>query len=104
MAITNPQAIQFTNASVRPMAEKVRALKSEIDAVMVDWFGGISALIPNDNGELLEDGRAAEGVSRLDGDDIVGFITVIQALQTSLNTAGYADRIAKPCVRPLQAS
>lgn len=104
MAITNPQAITFTNEQIRPMAEKLRNMKAEIDAIMVQWFGGVNAIIPNDNAEALEDGREAEGVSRLDGDDIVGLITVIQATQTTLNNAGYADRISKPCVRPLRAN
>lgn len=104
MAITNPQAIRFANEQVRPLAEKLRALKAEIDSMMVDWFGGVNAIIPNDNNELLEDGREAEGVSRLDGDDIVGLIIVAQGVQSTLNTAGYADRIAKPCVRPLDAN
>jgi hypothetical protein len=104
MAITNPQAIRFSNEQIRPMAEKIRGMKAEIDALMVDWFGGTNALFPNDNAEMVEDGREAEGVSRLDGEDIVGLVTVISDLQTRLNQAGYADRIAKPCVRPLRAS
>lgn len=102
MAITNAQAIAFANEQVRPMAEKVRNLKAEIDALMVTWFGGVNNLFPNDNAEAVEDGREAEGVSRLDGEDIVGFVTVIADLQTRLNQAGYADRVAKPCVRPLR--
>lgn len=104
MAITNTQAIKFSNEQVRPLAEKVRGLKAEIDAAMVEWFGGINALFPNDNAEIVEDGRTAEGVSVLDGEDVVGFVNVIAALQTSLNTAGYADRISKPCVRPLRVN
>jgi hypothetical protein len=104
MAITDPQAIKFSNEQIRPMAEKLRALKAEIDATMVTWFNGMNSLIPNSNDEMLEDGREAEGVSRLDGDDIAGLIIVVQALQAELNTAGYADRISKPCVRPLSAT
>ena len=102
MAITDPRALKFTNESVRPMAEKLRGLKAEIDALMVDWFGGTNSLIPNADDELLEDGREREGVSRLDGDDIVGFVTVVSTLQNTLGQAGFADRIAKPCVRPLK--
>ena len=102
MAITNPEAIKFTNEQIRPMSERLRAIKVEIDSMMVDWFAGMNALIPNDVNEALEDGREAEGISRLNGDDIVGLIIVAQAIQTQLNTAGYADRIAKPCVRPVR--
>lgn len=101
MAIDNPQAVKFVNESVRPKAERLRAIKAEIDAMMVDWFGGVNAMFPNDS-TPVEDGREAEGVSRLTGEDVVGFIVVAQAVQTALNQAGVADRIAKPCVRPLR--
>ena len=104
MAITNPEAIKFTNEQIRPMAERLRAIKVEIDSMMVDWFNGMNALIPNDVNEALEDGREADGVSRLNGDDIVGLIIVVQGIQATLNTAGYTDRIAKPTVRPLRVN
>jgi hypothetical protein len=50
----------------------------------------------------LADKREAEGISRLSGEDVVGLIVVVHAIQGLLDTAGYADRIAKPCVRPLK--
>lgn len=102
MAITDPRAIKFVNEQVRPMAEELRALKARVDAFMVDWFTEISTLIPNDSEEQLEDGREAQGVSRLNGEDINGLATVVQSIQSLLETAGYEARIAKPCVRPLQ--
>lgn len=103
MAITNPQASKFANEQVRPQAERIRALKAEIDAMMVQWFGGMAELIPDSAQESLEDGREAQGVSRLTGADIRSFIVVAQALQTTLDTAGYAGVISKPTVRPMRA-
>ena len=35
MAITNAEVIEYTNATVRTMAEKLRALKYEIDAALI---------------------------------------------------------------------
>jgi hypothetical protein len=99
--ITNPQAVRFVNEQVRPMAETLRALKVELDAMMVQWFAGTNALVANDK-SALADKREAEGISRLTGEDVVGLIVVVQAIQGLLDTAGYADRIAKPCVRPLK--
>jgi hypothetical protein len=101
MPIDNPQAIKFVNEQVRPMAERLRAIKAEIDGMMVDWFAGIDALVPNDPTPVA-DGREAEGVSRLTGADCVSLVVAAQAVQTAL--ASYSAIVAKPCVRPLSAS
>ena len=101
--ITNTEAIRFTNEVIRVKAEQLRGLKAEIDALMAAWFGGINTLIPNDAGEALEDGREAEGVSRLTGADINALVTQLAGIQTALNAGGVADVISKPCVRTLRA-
>jgi hypothetical protein len=104
MAITNTEVIKYSNEVIRPMSEKIRALKVELDSAMTTWFGTISANCPNDAGEILEDGRSTEGISILTGADITSLVVVMQSLQTPLNVAGVSDVISKPCVRPLQAS
>lgn len=99
MPIDNPQAIAFTNNVIRPLAAKVRSLHLEIDAAMVSWFNGMNVLIPNGD-QIIEDGREAEGISRLSGTDAVNLIVAIQAVQTALS-----DRRAivdKPCVDPIE--
>lgn len=101
MPINNPVAVKFANEQIRPTAEKLRSLKAEIDGMMTDWFGGTSSLFPND-ATALDDGREAEGVSRLTGADCVSLIVAAQAVQTAL--AAYDAILAKPCVRPLSAS
>ena len=72
MAITNYEVIQYTNDTVRVMAEKLRALKYEIDAAMTKYNSGIGAVCVADMAGIVEDGRESEGVSRLTGNDIVG--------------------------------
>lgn len=104
MAITNAEAIRFSNEVVRPHAEKLRAIKAEIDAALIEWFDGINALFPNSDQEAVDDGRENEGVSRLNGEDINGLLFVMSEMQTLLNTAGYAQRISRPCVRPFQVT
>jgi hypothetical protein len=103
MAITNTEAIRFTNEVVRVKAEQLRALKAEVDAVMAAWFGGINTLIPNDAGEALSDGRENEGVSRLNGADINSLVAQLAGIQTALDVEGVAGVISKPCVRALRA-
>lgn len=100
MPITDPQAIRFCNEAIRPLCERVRALKADVDALGIEWFGGLSSLFPNDS-SVVEDGRTAEGVSRLTGADVTNAITQFLAFQTQLNQAGVAGVISKPCVRLL---
>ena len=101
MAITNTQAIKYTNEVIRPLSERVRALKQDIDSAATRWFAEISALVPND-ATLLDDGRDAEGVSRLTGADITSMVTVLLGIQTNLNATGVADVVSKPTVRSLR--
>lgn len=102
--ITDPQAIRFTNEVVRPMAEKLRGLKVEIDAALTTYNAGVGDIFYNASAEIIDDGRANEGVSRLTGNDILLLITQLQTIQTQLNAGGVANVIAKPCVRPLTIS
>jgi hypothetical protein len=97
--ITNPEAILFSNEVIRPLAEKMRGLKAEIDAATVQWFGGLDAVITG--GDTLQDGREDEGVSRLTGSDIVNLITQMITYQTQLDQAGVDNIVQKPCVRTL---
>lgn len=99
MAITNPEAVRFVSEVVRPLSEKTRALKAEIDAATTQWFGGMNAKFPNDS-SVVEDGREAEGVSRLTGADVNGVMGNLIAASSAVNP----EIIAKPTVRALSAS
>jgi len=100
MPITNPIAIKYVNEVVRPLAERFRDLKPDVDAATVAWFAGISTLFPND-ATAVDDGRDREGISRLTGADVNNIVTQLLAYQTQLNGGGVANVIAKPCVRTL---
>ena len=102
MAITNQQAITFTNAVVRPMAARFRALKAEVDSALTTWNAGLSSEFPSDPAEIVEDNREAEGISRVSGNDVQLLMAQLVIFQTQLNQAGVGNVIAKPCVRPLQ--
>ena len=97
--ITDPQAIKFVNEVIRPLSEQLRALKANIDAATFAWNGGISAKVPNDPLEILEDGREAEGVSRLTGADIRAVVAILGNVRAAVTDA----TVSKPCVRPLNA-
>lgn len=96
--ITNPQAIRFVNEQVRPLCEKLRALKAEFDALSPTWFGGLNTVISNSANDPIVDNRENEGVSRLSGAD------VHNAVAQFLAVAPNSEIIAKPCVRALSVS
>lgn len=104
MAITDPQAIKFCNEQVRPMCEKLRAIKAELDAMRTTYDAGIGSFFYGHDAEAIEDGREAEGTSRLTGADVLAFIAIAPyAVKALLETNGYPEAIAKPCVRGLEA-
>lgn len=92
--ITDPEAIRFCNEALRPLCEEARGLAVRIAALSTLWFGGVNAKFAG-NSDTLEDGRDAEGVSRLTGAQVTN--AVAQLLGISLNS----EIIQKPCVRPL---
>ena len=103
MDITNAEALLRLREGLRPKAERMRALKAEIDAELVTWYGGVNSLFPNDSSPVL-DGREAEGVSRLTGADVNSFVAQLAAYKALIEQPGVADVISKLCVRTLAAT
>lgn len=101
--ITDPQAIKFSNEQLRPMCERIESIKAEIDVMMVEWFGGLNNTIGDSADDNLIDNREAEGVRQLTGEDITGVMSILSSIQTTLDSAGVAERINKPTVRPFRA-
>ena len=99
MAITNPEAIRFVSEQIRPLCEKIRAIKCQLVSMKADWDGHVGALIPNDT-SALEDGRESEGVSRLTGADINNTRNTLAGLITAINDSV----IQKPCVRSIEVN
>lgn len=102
MPITDTVSIRFVNEQLRPIAEKMRATKIELKQAFADWQQKIAASVPDDNKEMLEDGREAEGVTRLSGTDINAFINVLTKYNTVGDEIGLDEVVNKLCVRPLE--
>lgn len=102
--ITNPTAIAFSNEVIRPLSEVLRAFKARTDDALIAWFAGLNTIIGSSVDDTIEDGRDNEGVNKLTGDDVTAIMSILSGIQSDLNQVGVAARIAKPCVRPLQAS
>ena len=95
--ITNPEAIAFANEQLRPICELARALKARVDEASVRWYGGVNTEFPNDSSPVA-DGRTAEGISRLTGEDVNNALSVLIGM---CGTPYDAEIVEKPCVRPL---
>lgn len=99
MAITDPEAIKFTNDYIRPMCENLRYMSAR----GADWaqkWAELSSKFPNNGSDMIEDGREAEGISRLSGADINAVAAVFGSLLTIMDATAQTA-INKPCVRPL---
>jgi len=97
--ITNNEVVAFVNDQIRPLCEELRNLKVKIAAMGVTWFSGINANVPNDRESPLMDGRASEGVSRLNGADINNAVgQLLNCSDANFNV----EIISKPCVRVLR--
>ena len=103
--ITDPEAIRFCNEVVRPLCERVRGLRADINSARAAYDAGIGDLFFSHGAEAVSDGREAEGVSRLVGNDVLAFVAlVLDSMKNTLNDAGNAAVVAKPCVRALVTS
>jgi hypothetical protein len=98
--MNNPEALAFINNRMRVRCEQLRALQHLMTDDYDAWTGGINANVPNTS-EAVEDGREAEGVSRLTCDEVWEVLVTLNNLLQSLNAAGVMDPIHHACVRPL---
>lgn len=102
MAITDNEAIRFSNEVVRPKSEAMRNLYYELKAMVTYWQDTISGKISNDAGEILEDNRP--DTTELTGEDIYNFVAEAGKYITAMEQTGVLSAIQKPCVRHLQVS
>lgn len=98
--ITDPEAIRFVNETLRPLCEEARSLRVRLDALRTMWYGGMNNKIGN-NAEAIEDGREAEGVSRLTSADVTNAVAQLIKTAEAESAAWNKEVLQKPCVRQL---
>jgi len=101
MAITDEQAIKFSNEIMRPKSETLRNTYWEFKSIAVDWVNTYGDLFPNDASEVVMDDRSSE--SDLTGEDVHAFKDAILAFLIMMEEPGVLNAIQKPCVRHLEA-
>lgn len=103
--ITDEVAIRFINEHIRPLAERIEAVDSYMQIVKARYTSIFSPVVSgNVAADTIEDGRQAEGVTRLTLGDIQNFATLVNNLLTQLETVGVRDVMRKPGVRKVDVN
>jgi len=99
--ITDPQVVFFSNVYLRPLMEVARDLQLRLTDAATEYTTNIAGIISgNVNADPLIDGRELEGVTQLTKLDLTNTLTHLNALLTTLDTAGADALRAKLTVRP----
>lgn len=98
--ITNPEDIRFVNEVIRVIAEEARAFKIRANALQSAWFLGLNSHFANSD-DTIEDGREAEGVSRLTAGDVTNLVAQVTKIAEGQSEEWNQEIIQKPCVRVL---
>ncbi len=101
VTILEPIVTKFLNEELRPMAERVNGLEALLDDLVQAYDGEVKPIL---NGyaapDIIDDGRAAQGVSVLSKNDIVKFMLHATAIRDAIQDADRGE-LRKPVVRPL---
>ncbi len=100
--VTDPEAIAFVNAGIRPVSERLRAIYYELKSLKAQAVeGGLLSKIPVDGG-VIQDGREGDGVSRLTCNDVRRITTFANTFIVAYeDAAAGVGAMQKPCVRSL---
>jgi hypothetical protein len=98
--ITDPQVIKFVNEAIRPISELLEKLDITAGSIIDRYWAQISELITaNQNEDLIDDGREAEGISRLTKADLINTLSLLELIINAFDATGRRDVIRKPTVR-----
>jgi hypothetical protein len=99
MAATNEQVQQFSDQQIRPMAEKLRALKVQME----DLLASIDDVYANltDNPDWV-DGRTDSPPHLLTPSDILGIHAFVSDVRAEMAGHGQLPIVLKACVRPIE--
>lgn len=90
MAITNPQAVVFSNEKIRPIADRYAQLYWLSKIVLREWTSNsLASIIPN-SAEVIADGSDADGRGQITGAMVNGLIANLTLLVNDLEAASSA--------------
>ena len=96
MPINSQEALIYSQEGLRPMSEKVRNIKIEMESLISQWWAGKNALFSND-GELVADsGQAAHPYTGANANSMMGTLISVVAV---LDGIGVMDNVLPITVR-----
>lgn len=83
-AVTDPNAIRFSNTRVRVLADRIGQMYNFILMASNEYTAqGLSTSFPNDSSSIV-DGAAQDGRPQIVGTDVNNIITLANTLKTTL--------------------
>lgn len=94
--IDNPQLRSFCNDSLRRVSNQLADIDQKLTGIIAEYNAKGLGTIINDGGSsnLIADGSASDGRTRVAGGDVYNLITLLTDLQTFV-TQGRRDVLAK---------
>lgn len=102
--MADPQVIKAMNELGRPLAEKLTSFAVEVQAASVQ-LGLLVPLLPADPSEVIDDGRASQGVTQITSGEAQAALALMQRFIEMLNdpdNASAIEAVWKMRVRPLR--
>jgi hypothetical protein len=96
MAITNPEALKFSNEKVRVLSDLMVSTYESCQAYRNEWDANtLGSIFPNQANEIVEDGYATDGRHQLTGQKVNALYTAAGDFMTWADTVvGGKTRIA----------
>lgn len=92
MAITDPNAIKFSNEQMRPIADRFMQLYWAAKQAAADWTSkGLGALITND-ASAVADGSATDGRTQITGADLNVLLSHLNTFVADLEASSNLKR------------
>lgn len=102
MAINDPRPIKFNNEGVRVIAERAFRFYEDLHTLRQAYDGGLGSFFFGHEQESIDDGREAEGISRMTGGDVTALVAfLLYTIHDAFEAPGVAAIIQKPRVNLL---
>lgn len=87
---------------LRLVAEKIRAMDYQAQAILQAWYGGMNTKIENDGKAIYDTQRADQGIPGISGATVHSLMAILADKKTRMDAVGVRDVVALPCVRALR--
>lgn len=95
--LTNAQLVAFSNEVLRPIADAIARIDAIAPGIRAEYDAkGLGTIIEAGGPtEMIADGSAADGRTRVTGGDVYNIITLVDGLRTWVDASGRRAVLAK---------